>query len=136
MSQYTVNPNATTRQIVANLDVAKINRILGKNVFSETGIPTEVWMYPGLKKHVQKRHPGIFEAYHQHIPDIIENPDYVGQNPKEPGVELYKMINDTILLSINLDPTGYFYVSSFYDLDNAAVKIQKRLRSGRIKPYV
>ncbi|MDR7319636.1 PBECR2 nuclease fold domain-containing protein [Brevibacillus nitrificans] len=136
MSLYTVNPDATQRQIVGMLDIAKINHILGKIVFPESGIPREIWMYPGLKKHVQKRHPGIFEAYHQYVPDIVENPDYVGQNPKEPGIELYKKINDTILLSINLDPDGYFYVSSFYDLKNAEAKIEKRLQSGRIKPYL
>jgi hypothetical protein len=94
-------------------------------------------MYPGLKKHVMKRHPGIFEVYHQYIPDIIKSPDYVGQNPTEPdSVELVKKITDTILLAIKLDPTGYLYVSSFYDLKNAQVKIEKRLRTGRLKPYV
>ncbi|MFD2088120.1 hypothetical protein [Brevibacillus brevis] len=33
---------------------------------------------------------------------MVENPDYVGQNPKEPGIELYKKINDTILLLSHL----------------------------------
>lgn len=130
---YTVDPNATDRQIVGMLDIAKINSILGTS-FTNSG---EVWMYPGLKKHVMKEHAGIFEAYHQYLPSIIASPDYIGQNPSVPNsVELVKRISDTILLAIKLDPTGYLFVSSFYDLKNAQVKIQKRLNSGRLKPYV
>ncbi|WP_134687547.1 PBECR3 domain-containing polyvalent protein [Brevibacillus migulae] len=133
MSKFTVDPNATDRQIVGILDIAKINGILGTS-FAVSG---EVWMYPGLKKHVMKQHPGIFEAYHQYIPDVIESPDYIGQNPKEPNsVEFIKQISDTILLAIKLDPSGYLYVSTFFDLKNATVKINKRLASGRLKPYV
>lgn len=132
MSKYTVNPNATERQIVGQLDLAKINALLGVN-FTGTG---EVWMYPGLKKHVMKAHAGIFEAYHQYLPDIIASPDYVGQNPKEPdSLELIKQITDTVLLAIKLDPSGYLFVSTFFDLKNAPDKIRKRLATGRIKPY-
>ncbi|NKQ22772.1 plasmid-related protein [Brevibacillus laterosporus] len=129
---YIVDPNATDRQIVGMLDIEKINSILGAS-FTNSG---EVWMYPGLKKHVMKKHVGIFENYHQCLPAIIASPDYIGRNPSEPNsVELVKRISDTILLAIKLDPTGYLYVSSFYDLKNAEIKIHKRLNSGRLKPY-
>lgn len=128
---YTVNPNAKQRQIVGKLDVATINALLGINL-----PPTEIWMYPGAIKHIKREHAGIFEAYYHLIPDMIANPDYVGQNSKEPNsVELYKCMTPDLLLAIKLDPSGYLYLSSFYDLKNGAYKIQKRLSSGRIKPY-
>jgi len=84
---YTVNQNTNRRQIVGVLDVGTINALLGTNLPS-----TEVWMYSGFIKHVKKKHKGNFEAYHHLIPDIIANPDYVGQNPTEPdSVELNQM---------------------------------------------
>ncbi|WP_139492564.1 PBECR2 nuclease fold domain-containing protein [Brevibacillus dissolubilis] len=132
MGTVTKQYESTERQIIGILDIAKINQILG----IDYQMSPHVWMYPGLKKHVQKRHPGIWELYHQHIPDIIQNPDYIGQNPKEPNsIELVKQISDSILLAIKIDPSGYLFISTFYDLKNAENKVQKRLRSGRLKPY-
>ena len=129
--QYTVDPNATSIQVVGKIDTTKINRLLGLNLPD-----VEVFMYPGAIKHVKKNHPGIFENFHQFIPDILSNPDYVGNNPKEPNsVELYKRVSMDLLLAVKLDPTGYLYLSSMYDLHNANHKIQKRLKSGRIVAF-
>lgn len=37
--------------------------------------------------------------------------------------------------AIKLDPSGYLFVSSFYDMHNGPFKIQKRLASGRLIPF-
>ncbi|MGG1673977.1 hypothetical protein ACIFOE_25790 [Paenibacillus sp. NRS-1783] len=128
---YTININATSTQIVGKLQVEAIKRLTGVE------LPVaEVYMYPGAIKHVKRKHPGIIEQYGHLIPDMISNPDYVGQNPKEPNsIELVKAINVHLLLAIKLDPSGYLYLSSFYDLDNAAAKLQKRLESKRWVPF-
>lgn len=93
--------------------------------------------FPGAIKHIKKRHPGIFEQYYELIPDIIESPDYVGQNPREPStsVELIKLVSEHLLLAVKLDPSGYLYVSTLYDLNNGMIKVQKRLKSGRLIPF-
>lgn len=97
---------------------------------------TDVQIYPGAIKHIKKRHPGIYEKYSSNLKDIIENPDYVGQNPKEPNsVELIKIINNYILVAIKLDPSGYLFLFSMYDMNNGPVKIQKRLNNGRLIPF-
>ena len=68
---------------------------------------------------------------------ILREPDNIGKNSTEPNsIELYKQLGDHLLLAIKLDPTGYLFVSSLYDLKNAPAKIQKRLASKRIVPYV
>lgn len=132
MGNNTINLQATQRQFVASIDVQKIHRLLGIR------FPTsEVWLYLGVIKHVQRRHPGIIEKYYMDIPHMITTPDYIGNNPKEPfSIELYKYITDTLLLAIKLDPSGYLFISSLYDLNNSSVKIQKRLRSGRIVAFI
>ncbi|MFJ7842210.1 hypothetical protein ACIQXG_22565 [Lysinibacillus sphaericus] len=74
-------------------------------------------------------------AYYQDIPSIITNPDYAGQNPKEPDtIEIYKALSDSVILPIKLNTENGLFLSSFYILDNGIDKIQKRLRSGRIHP--
>ncbi|MGF9710463.1 PBECR2 nuclease fold domain-containing protein, partial [Paenibacillus naphthalenovorans] len=96
----------------------------------------EVYMYPGAIKHVRKNHPGIIESYGHLIPDMIANPDFIGQHPKVPNsLEIIKVVSDHLLLSIQLDPSGYLYVSTFFELNNGHNKIKKRLASGRIVPY-
>ncbi|HIW31194.1 MAG TPA: hypothetical protein IAA29_00255 [Candidatus Paenibacillus intestinavium] len=128
---YTVDPNSSQIQTVGKLDTAAIKRLIGID------LPvSEVYMYPGVIKHIKKKHKEIFEAYHHLIPEIISNPDYIGKNPTEPNsVELIKQVTATLLLAIKLDPSGYLYLSSLYDLNNAPVKIAKRLNSGRLVKY-
>lgn len=132
MTKYVVNLEATKTQIVGELDILVLKKLVG--VEFPSGI---VYMYPGVLKHIKKDHSADLLNYGKYIPQIIENPDYVGKNSKVPdSVELYKFIADYILLAIKLDPSGYLYLSSMYQLNNAQYKIQKRLQSGRIVPYV
>jgi len=78
-------------------------------------------MAPGLRKHVKKRHKD-FLKYLDIISDIITNPDYIGVNPNEPNsVELVKIYDHIILVSVNLSmdtEKKYLYVSSLYDISN------------------
>lgn len=96
-----------------------------------------VYMPPGVMKHLHKRgHWDDFVKYHEEIPAMIAIPDYVGQNPKEPNtVEIYKMINDYVILPIKLNVQSGLFLSSFYILDNGANKIEKRLGTERIHSF-
>lgn len=126
-----INPNSTTTQLVGVIPDCIIKHYaLQCNSY-------EVYMPPGVLKHLKKRgHWNDFVTYHQDIPDMIANPDYAGQNPKEPNsVEIYKVINDHVILPIQLNTESGLFLSSFYILDNGADKIIKRLRSGRIHPF-
>jgi hypothetical protein len=123
--------NFNQRQNVGELNIEAIKRLTGIELPS-----AQVWMYPGLVKHVKKRHPGIMEQYGHFISEIISNPDYVGKNPSEPGsIELIKYVSPYLLLAVKLDPSGYVFISSFYELNNGPVKVQKRLANGRLKPF-
>lgn len=127
----TFDENSMDPLLVGELDIKKINLLVGI-VFPVS----EVYIYPGAIKHIKREHPGIWEQYGHLLPTILEKPDYVGKNPKVPNsIELYKQLGDHMLLAIKLDPTGYLFVSSLYELNNATVKINKRLASGRIIAY-
>ena len=97
----------------------------------------DVHMPPGVLKHLRKRgHWDDFMAHYQDIPEMISHPDYAGQNPKEPeSIELYKVMDDHVLLAIKMNPQNGLFLGSFYILNNGVEKIKRRLRVGRIYPY-
>jgi|SRR5690625_117715 len=131
MTKIIVNPYATTTQLVGHIP---------QNIPKHYGIicPSyEVIMPPGVIKHLRKRnHWNEFLMHHQDLPYMISNPDYAGQNPKEPNsVELYKFLGGHLLIALKLNPTSKLFLGSFYKLDNGANKIQGRLRTSRIHPF-
>lgn len=131
MKNINVDPYAVTTQMVG---------VLPECLITHYSIPCnsrEVYMPPGVLKHLKKRnHWNEFLAFHRSIPGTIANPDYAGQNPKEPdSVELYKFLGDHILIAVKLNPSRGLFLGSFYKLDNGENKIQGRLRTGRIHPF-
>lgn len=126
-----IDPNSTNLQLIGTIPQCLID------YYSINCNSLNVYMQPGVLKHLKKRgHWRDFMTYYQHIPDIISNPDYAGQNPKEHGtIEIYKVLSDHVILPVKLNNDSGLFMSSFYILDNGANKIEKRLRSGRINPF-
>ena len=85
----------------------------------------------GLCKHIEKRHPQCLK-YIKQIPQILENPDYIGTNPKEKNsIEFIKVLEDNVLAAIKLDiNNNQFYVASLYDITQG--KLERRLNSHRL----
>lgn len=111
---------------------AKFNDILGLNIEE-----VDIYRSKGLPTHMVKSKHFRALKYIDYIPEIIEQPDYIGVNPNENGtesVELIKRYKDNILVGIKLDEeNGYLYVSTMHDIQEG--KINRRLHSGRIKPF-
>ena len=123
--------NSSGPLLVGQIDVVKVKKLTGVS-FPEQN----VFIYPGAVKHINRNHPLVWNRHKYELPNILSNPGYIGKNPKVPNsIELYKFVSDHLLLAIKLDPSGYLFVSTFYELDNARHKIKKRLASGRIQPY-
>lgn len=135
-----IDLTAKERQIIGQLDIGKINNILKT---SHTISIKDVYLFSGAIKHIQKGHPGVLERYKSELQEMCSNPDYVGNNPRQPSdsIELYKKFQidgfeeETLLLAIKQEEYCDFFVASLYILDNADYKIPKRLKSGRIYFY-
>lgn len=67
------------------------------------------------------------------IPAVIEEPDFVGTNPKEPeSVELVKRMDGNVMVCVKLDKKeDYLYVATVIEITDA--KLSKRVASGRLK---
>lgn len=107
----------------------KFNELLGTQINV-----SEIYRSKGLPAHMLKRKHYKCLKYIDFIPDIIENPDYIGINPNENevSIEMIKCYNDNVMIGIKLDAEeGYLYVSTMHDIQKS--KIERRLHSGRIK---
>lgn len=111
---------------------SEFNSILGINIE-----PKKIYRSKGLPAHMLKSKHANCLKYIDYIPDIIENPDYIGRNPNEKGtesIELIKRYRDNVMVGIKLDKdTDYLYVSTMHDIQES--KIKRRLHSGRIKEF-
>ncbi len=110
---------------------SKFNDILGINIKE-----LDIYRSNGLQIHMVKRKHSNCLQYVDYIPDIIENPDYIGVNPNEKGssIEMIKRYKDNVMIGIKLDTDGeYLYVSTMHDIQES--KIERRLYSGRLKEY-
>lgn len=108
------------------------NKILGLDIDE-----LDIYRSKGLPTHMLKSKHFKALKYIDYIPDIINNPDYIGINPNENGtesIELIKRYKDNILIGIKLDKENeYLYVSTMHDIQES--KISRRLYSGRIKEF-
>lgn len=95
-----------------------------------------IYRSKGLPSHMLKSRHEKCLKYIDYIPEIIENPDYIGINPNEKGqtIELVKRYGDNVLIRIKVDKNNdYLYVSTMYDISES--KLQRRLYSGRLKEF-
>jgi len=110
----------------------QFNEILNINITAK-----DIFRSNGLLTHLMKHnHPECIQ-YLDKIPEIIENPDYIGVNPNEKGksVELIKRYENNILMGLKVDTkTNTLYISTLYSLQES--KLQIRLNSGRIKKFI
>ncbi len=110
--------------------IQRFNTLTGQN------LPCgPIYQSVGLASHVKSHHPQMGTAILQQIPTIIQSPDYIGKNPREPNsIELVKKLSDNIMVCIKLDTqNGYLYVASVYNISQG--KVNNRLNSGRLKRY-
>lgn len=112
---------------------SEFNDILGINIELK-----DIYRSKGLPAHILKSKHAKCLKYIDYIPDIINNPDYIGINPNEnttESIELIKKYKDNIMIGVKLDKDkNYLYVATMYPIHES--KIKRRLHSGRIKEFV
>lgn len=107
----------------------ELNDIIGSDLPLQ-----KIYRSKGFPSHLIKRKHFNCLKHIDFIPDIIENPDYVGINPNEDGetIELIKVLDKNILVGIKLNiDENYLYVSTMHEIQEP--KLQRRIHGGRIK---
>ncbi|RRR54240.1 hypothetical protein EI998_02885 [Streptococcus suis] len=114
----------------------KISQKIKEIVGLETSATDILIHEENLEKHMLKsRHQNMIK-YIPDITDILNAPDYIGQNKnvKTESFEVIKVLADNVLVAVKLDKkNNYFFVASVYDVTNS--KLNHMKRNGRIKPF-
>ena len=90
----------------------------------------DIFRSKGLPAHMVKRKHFNCLKYIDYLPEIIENPDYVGVNPNEndKSIEFIKKYSKNVLVGVKLEKNGqYLYVSSMYDIQDSKISKQHTL---------
>lgn len=109
---------------------------INKTIRSKLNISTnadKVFISDGLIKHLEKRNKQNIFKYLNEIENIINNPDYIGINPreKETSLEYVKILSDNVLVGIKLDmKNDYFYVATIHEISN--LKLNQRIKNVRL----
>lgn len=93
---------------------------------------TEIYIGNQNREHMEKKHSHDHYYYHHLLPNIIENPDYVGIEPKNNSIEYIKEVsidpNVIIKIAIRVSSNGKYFVRTMYNISDH--KIQSALNKG------
>ena len=87
-----------------------------------------------LKKHLEKRNHDNTIKYLSRISELLENPTYIGINPREKGrsIEYVIQLDENVLIGIKLDyKNEYFYIATMHEISE--LKLNQRIKNGRLK---
>ena len=87
-----------------------------------------------LKNHLEKRNHDNMIKYLSRISELLENPDYIGINPRERGrsIEYVIQLDENVLIGIKLDyKNEYFYIATMHEISE--LKLNQRIKNGRLK---
>lgn len=93
---------------------------------------TEIYIGNQNREHMEKKHSHDYYYYHHLLPNIIENPAYVGIEPKNNSIEYIKEVsidpNVIIKIAIRVSSNGKYFVRTMYNISDH--KIQSALNKG------
>ena len=87
-----------------------------------------------LRKHLEKRNHDNMIKYLSRISELLENPDYIGINPRKRGrsIEYIIQLEENVLIGIKLDyKNEYFYIATMHEISE--LKLNQRIKNGRLK---
>ena len=100
----------------------------------EAGTP--IYLGPTNIEHMEREHPVEYGRFYKHIPKIIAEPDFVGQNPKDGSIEYIKTFSTSVgkylKLAVRISNDNFLFARSLYEILERTVK--QRAEKGMLKP--
>ena len=112
---------------------------ISKKVIDALGLDitenTPIYLGESNIKHMKQRHSADYDEYGDVIADILNQPEYVGKNPKDDSIEYvreYKRANDEFVkVAVRISLKGRYYARSLYVL--SANRVRNFIRKGTLK---
>lgn len=109
-------------KIIGNIDEKKLEFILKRRPDFALKIKSnDILMWDDRIEYIEKHRLNFkniydFDTYIDMIPDIIENPDYIGIKDKDNSIQFIKKCNDNILIAVRLSTNGKFAFRTMYPI--------------------
>ncbi len=107
---------------IGKLDEKKLKFISEKRPdFANEIKDTDIIMWDDRIDHIEKHRMNFkniydFDDYVDMIPDIVENPDYIGIKDKNKSIQFIKQYNDNILIAVRLTTKGKLSFRTMYPI--------------------
>ena len=82
---------------------------------------TPIFLGESNVEHMKSRHPYEFDKYFPDIKEIINNPDYVGQNPKDLSISFvkeYLISSEYVRVAVRITSSGKCFAKSLHTLSS------------------
>lgn len=119
------------------METAKIG-VIKKEIIEILGLDLkcEAPIYIGESnyRHILEKHKSDFIKFGVYIDNIIENPDFVGINPKDKSIEYvkeFKIEDEFVKVAIRVSGNGNYFVRSMYTLNKN--RVEKFIKTGNLK---
>ncbi|MBQ8688012.1 MAG: transposase [Ruminococcus sp.] len=104
------------------------------NIITKLGLSVEpgtpIYLGESNIAHMKSKHPADYEKYGDHIPAILDSPDYIRTNPKNGSVEYvkeFKIDNEFVKVAVRISGAGRVYLRLHF----VSSRIQNLLRDVR-----
>lgn len=119
-------------KVIGKID-EKVIQLLGRSIKTNTNIligDTNI-------DHMKKEHPQDYEKYGDQIDDILTNPDYVANHPKNNSIQYIKVYKNTdedhVLVAIRVTGKGQWFARSLFVMSDE--KVNNYRRKNALKKY-
>ncbi|WP_409967704.1 PBECR2 nuclease fold domain-containing protein [Bengtsoniella intestinalis] len=100
----------------------------------EHPIDDTIYIGESNRNHMADTHPEDYKKYGGFIADILQAPDYIGQNPKDNSIEYVKefvLDGEFVKVAVRVSGAGRFYARSLYVLNKR--RTQNFIANGTLK---
>ena len=109
---------------------ARVISLLGSSLL----VDQPIYLGDSNIQHMIERHPDAYAKYGQYIPQILAQPDYVGENPSDKSIEYvkeFKIDGAFIKVAVRLSSGGILYARSLYVLNSN--RVNNFIKKGTLK---
>ncbi|MCL1823187.1 MAG: PBECR2 nuclease fold domain-containing protein [Oscillospiraceae bacterium] len=122
---------------MSNITAGEIG-IIKREIINALNLPVtpETPIYIGKTNinHMRIKHPDTFIKYNEYIPMILDNPDYIGINPKDGSIEYVKEFlsgNEYVKVAVRVSTKNKYFARSLYVLNKT--RVENFINKGTLK---
>jgi hypothetical protein len=100
----------------------RVCELLGLSI--EPGTP--IFIGPTNIKHMKDSHPEDFIKYFGELKNILAEPDYLNQHPKDGSIQYIKMLEAHVMAVVRVSSKGTYFARSIYEMSENKLETYRK----------